>query len=95
MPHQPSTINVLLVRQGGWWTAISKKLGIGGSGESEAAAIKAFKRSWLSYLKQVKPDSSKEIQIDFPMRPITGAGQSVCTRSVRLSQEEYATTIPK
>ena len=72
---------------------MSKKLGIGGSGESESAALKAFKRSWLSRLKQVNPDTSKEIQETLPMRPISGSGQWVCTRRVRLSQEEYATIL--
>jgi hypothetical protein len=94
MPQQTSTINILLVCQNGWWTAVSKKLGIGGSGESEAAAIKAFKRSWLSHLKQNNPDTCREVQATLPIRPITGSGQWVSTRSVRLSQEEYA-TIPK
>jgi hypothetical protein len=72
---------------------VSKKLGIGGSGESESAAIQAFKRSWLSLLKGSGDCRPNETQPALPFRTaprVTGSSGTIATRRIVLSLKEYA-----
>lgn len=83
MKHQ---IEVVVVNQNGWWSAICKQLEISGFGDSEQEALRAFQRALVSNISAritaataSEPSSEKEQ---------TGSGGTVMRR-IRLSDDAY------
>lgn len=83
MNHQ---IEVVVVNQNGWWSAICKQLGISGFGESEQDALRAFQRALVSNITaRISAATSPTASVIFEP---TSAGGTVMRR-IQLSDARY------
>jgi hypothetical protein len=92
-----SSLDVLIICQNGWWSAICPQLEISGFGDTEEEAKRAFERSFTSTMLSKLRDSFSDLDIlsdsnkDNPELGMSTRGQIKKRATMRFGEVKVAT----